>query len=200
MRAGLADPTHDSQRVFLAVLEAMAHPGRVVDVGVALDSPPPLGPATAAVCLALLDLETPVWLDAGAATADIVEYLRFHAGAPVVDRTEAAAFAVLTDVGTLATLGTFPQGTGEFPESPAMLVVQVDALRSGAGIRLSGPRIAGGTALDVGGAGPTFLDVLRRERWRFPRGVDLLLTAGARLAAIPRTTRVAAPRAATVAT
>ena len=154
MRAGLADPMDDSQRVFRAVLEAMAHPGRVVDVGIAMDPPPPLGSATAAVCLALLDCETPIWLDAAAATADVVEYLRVHAGAPVV--------------------------------------VQVDALRTGAGIRFGRPGTAGVTALDVGGAWPALRDILSDDARRFPRGVDLVLTAGTRLAAIPRTARVVA--------
>src|SRR5262249_61336327 len=48
MLTGLADPTLDSQRIFRSILEAMANPGRIVDVAVELQAPPPLPPAAPA--------------------------------------------------------------------------------------------------------------------------------------------------------
>ena len=60
---GLADPAVDSQRVFRAVMWAMAKPGRMIEIGTRLAPPPPLTPATAAIVLALADFETPIWLD-----------------------------------------------------------------------------------------------------------------------------------------
>ena len=89
MLAGLADPTLDSQRIFRSLLEAMAHPGRIVDVAVELQAPSPLHPAAAAACLTLLDFDTPLWLDEAAARPDAVEWLRFHSGAPIVSRPQA---------------------------------------------------------------------------------------------------------------
>src|SRR5262245_39312327 len=62
VRAGLAEPVLGSQQIFRAVLDAMAHPGRIVSVPPPLDTPAPLWSATASMCLTLVDGETPVWL------------------------------------------------------------------------------------------------------------------------------------------
>jgi alpha-D-ribose 1-methylphosphonate 5-triphosphate synthase subunit PhnH len=186
--AGFADPVLDAQRVFRAVLDAMAHPGRVVGLP-GPDAPPPLGPATAAVCLTLLDLDTPVWLDAAAATVDVVAYLRFHCGAPVVGTAAAARFAVIADAASMPALGTFEPGSDERPDLSATLVIQVAGLAGGRGARLTGPGTEGDTRLEVGGV-PGLWAGLRANAGRFPRGVDVILCAGTRLAALPRTTAV----------
>src|SRR3546814_8636166 len=60
---GLADPVHDSQRLFRGLLTALAHPGRAVTLSGAPEGPLPLDPATTAAALTLLDGETPLWLD-----------------------------------------------------------------------------------------------------------------------------------------
>jgi alpha-D-ribose 1-methylphosphonate 5-triphosphate synthase subunit PhnH len=186
--AGFADPVLDAQRAFRAVLDAMAHPGRVATLA-PLDAPAPLGPAIAAVCLTLLDLDTPVWLDPAAATAGVVAYLRFHCGAPIVDAPAAARFAVITDTAAMPRLDTFEAGTDERPDLSATLVIQVAALAAGRGARLTGPGIERETRLEVSGA-PALWPGLRANAARFPRGVDVVLCSGPRLAAVPRTTRV----------
>jgi alpha-D-ribose 1-methylphosphonate 5-triphosphate synthase subunit PhnH len=186
--AGFADPVLDAQRTFRAVLDAMAHPGRVVSLA-PLDAPAPLGAAAAAVCLTLLDLDTPVWLDPAAATADVVAYLRFHCGAPVVGAPAAARFAVVADPARMPTLGAFAGGTDERPDLSAMLVIQVTALTGERGARLTGPGIEGEALLEVVGAPALWRD-WRANTGRFPRGVDVILCAGAHLAALPRTTCV----------
>jgi alpha-D-ribose 1-methylphosphonate 5-triphosphate synthase subunit PhnH len=188
MRPGFVDPVLDSQRAFRAVLDAMAHPGRVVTV-TGPDGPWPLGPAATAVCLALLDYDTPLWLDAAAANAETVDYLRFHCGVPVVEGSDAARFALCADAGALASLDSFDAGTDERPDLSATVVLQVAALEGEGGCRLRGPGVAGTTRLTVGGA-PWLWDAVRANGARFPRGVDVLLCAGARLVALPRTVRV----------
>jgi alpha-D-ribose 1-methylphosphonate 5-triphosphate synthase subunit PhnH len=188
VQPAFADPVLDSQRVFRAVLDAMAHPGRVVSVA-GPAAPPPLGAATAAVCLTLLDFETAVWLDAAAATADVVAYLRFHCGAPLVDTPAAARFAVVADAERMPSLEAFEPGTDERPDLAATVLVQVAGLAGGRGLRLRGPGIEGEARLEVSGR-PGLGSALRANAARFPRGVDLVLCAGDRLAALPRTTRV----------
>jgi alpha-D-ribose 1-methylphosphonate 5-triphosphate synthase subunit PhnH len=187
---GFADPVLDSQRAFRAVLDAIAHPGRIVTVAGPDAPPPPLGPASAGVCLTLLDFETPVWLDTVAATAPVRDYLRFHCGAPLVATPVDARFALIADPGGMPPLAAFDAGTDERPDRSATLVVQVRGLVSGTGRRLSGPGIDGQARLDVDGLPLEFWDAARANAARFPRGVDLLLCAGDRLAALPRTTRV----------
>jgi alpha-D-ribose 1-methylphosphonate 5-triphosphate synthase subunit PhnH len=187
---GFADPVLDSQRTFRAVLDAMAHPGRVVTVA-PLEAPAPLGAAATAVCLTLIDFDTPLWLDPVAATEDVVAFLRFHCGVPVVPSPGAGRFAVIADARHLPSVDAFDAGTDERPDLSATLVLQVDDLRSGRGRRLTGPGIDGDVWLEVLGA-PGLWEAARANAVRFPRGVDFIVCAGDRLAALPRTSRVGA--------
>ena len=66
---GFAEPVADAQTTFRAVLDAMARPGTIHQVGANLSPPAPLDPATAAVLLTLADNETPLWLDERATKA-----------------------------------------------------------------------------------------------------------------------------------
>ena len=190
MRRGFADPVFGSQRAFRRVLEAMAHPGRIVTLDAVIDAPAPLAPASAAVCLSLLDFETPLWLDDAARSHDAVEWLRFHCGVPLVERPESARFALVLAPVTMPAFGDFDLGTDAMPDRSATLILQVEALTAGAGARLAGPGIADITRLDVAGAPARFWDFVRGNGMHFPRGVDLLLAAGPCLAALPRTVRV----------
>ncbi|MFC7474794.1 phosphonate C-P lyase system protein PhnH [Dankookia sp. GCM10030260] len=180
---GFAEPVLDSQRCFRAVLEAMARPGRVQRLPGLPEPPAPLGAAAAAVLLTLADADTPVWLDAGAAAE---AWLRFHAGAPVVAAPAEAAF--LLACGAPPALRDLAQGTEEEPHRSATLILQVDALEEGAGWRLTGPGIEQAHRLRVAGLPAEFAADWQANRALFPRGVDLVLCAGDRLAALPRTT------------
>lgn len=190
MRPGLGDPVLDGQRIFRAVLDAMSHPGRVVSLG--LDGPTvdPLHPATVAICLALVDLETPLWLDPASRTPEVSAHLRFHCGCPIVDEPARARFAVVAGPAAMPALDRFDPGTDEYPDRSATVIVQARTLTAEAGRRLTGPGIASEGRLDVDGVPPRFWEDLRANHDRFPRGVDVLLTAGLALVALPRTTRV----------
>ena len=190
MLAGLADPTLDSQRTFRSLLEAMAHPGRIVDVAVELQAPSPFHPAAAAVCLTLLDFDTPLWLDDAAARPEVIEWLKFHCSVPLVSEPAAAQFALVADVERMPALGAFNAGTAEHPERSATAIVQVWALIGGTGRRLRGPGIADEVRLDVAGVPAPFWAWVSDNHALFPRGVDLFISAGQVIAALPRATRV----------
>lgn len=194
MRPGLADPVLDSQRIFRSVLEAMSHPGRIVSLAAESSRGASTGgslqPATLAICLALVDLETPLWVDAPGRTPEVTEHLRFHCGCPIVDEPERARFAVVVDPEAMPDLDRFDPGTDEYPDRSATIIVQARRLAPGAGRRLTGPGVASEHRLEADGLPARFWASLRANHDRFPRGVDVLLTAGPALAALPRTTRV----------
>jgi alpha-D-ribose 1-methylphosphonate 5-triphosphate synthase subunit PhnH len=190
VRAGLADPVLDSQRIFRAVLDAMSHPGRVVSLGLEGVPIPPLYPATLAIYLALVDFETPLWLDAAGRTAEMSAHLRFHCGCSLVDDPARARFAVVAAPAAMPEFDRFDPGTDEYPDRSATVIVQARTLAAGAGRRLTGPGIVSDVLLDADGLPARFWEGLRANHDRFPRGVDVLLTAGTSLVALPRTTRV----------
>jgi alpha-D-ribose 1-methylphosphonate 5-triphosphate synthase subunit PhnH len=182
---GFADPVGEAQATFRAVLDAMARPGKLHRVGERLTAPAPLDQATAAVLLTLVDNETPLWLDAGAAAAR--GWLAFHCGAAIVAAIEQAAFAVALSLPDLAEL---PAGSHEAPEQSATLILQIAALGTGARYRLSGPGLREPTLLAATGLPVDFAAVWQRNHALYPRGVDIILCAGTALAALPRSVSV----------
>ncbi|HEX2889352.1 phosphonate C-P lyase system protein PhnH [Vineibacter terrae] len=183
---GFADAVHDAQGSFRKLLEAMAHPGRIVTVPGPRAVPQGLDPATASLLLTLCDGETPVWLDAAAAA--IAGWLAFHTGAPVASATGAAAFAVALAPLHMPALDTFDWGTDEVPEASTTLIVQAEALADDAGWILRGPGIATQARLSVAGLSQNWCTDRRAMQAAFPRGVDVVFTCGHRVAALPRTT------------
>lgn len=181
MNIGFADSVADSQAVFRAVLDAMSRPGTVHAVQALAEPPAPLHRATAAVLLTLADADTPVWLDSAAAAARA--WVAFHCGAPASGLAD-AAFAIALQPVDMAGLHA---GTDEAPERGATLVLQVAALGEGQAWLLSGPGVQHEAALRVDGLPDGFADAWARNAALFPRGVDVVLCAGDRLAALPRT-------------
>ena len=179
--SGLADTVLDAQASFRAVLEAMSRPGRVQRVVPPPEVPPGLSPAAAAVLLTLVDSATPLRLSAG---AEAEAWVRFHCGCPV--QREGADF-VLDPSATLLKLDA---GTEEEPERGATLILDVTSLDENGGWRLTGPGIKEAHRLRVIGAPEGFVADWARNRAGFPRGVDVILCAGTKIAALPRTVRI----------
>lgn len=183
LSGGFVNPAIDAARVFREVLQAMARPGRIAHITGA--SPPPgLSPAAAAVLLTLADDTTPVHLAGACDSAAIRDFLRFHTGAPIAGR-EDAAFA-LGDWEALAPLAGYPLGSDEYPDRSATLIVELPAL-SAVGARLTGPGIRMDAQLSL----PEIDPFIANAR-HFPRGLDFIFTSGDAIAALPRTTRVEA--------
>ncbi|MGY6411174.1 MAG: phosphonate C-P lyase system protein PhnH [Alkalilacustris sp.] len=181
LTGGFADPAVEAARAFRAVLQAMARPGRIARLEGAAP-PAPCSPAAGAVLLTLVDAETPLHL-AGRHDCDALrDWVRFHTGAPLVGRAE-AMFA-LGDWAALGPLAEYAQGTPEYPDRSATLIVEVERLEA-AGARLTGPGIRDAAALSL--PEPA---AFAANAARFPLGLDFVLTAGDRMAALPRTTRV----------
>jgi len=188
LEPGFADPARDSQRVFRAVMNAMARPGAVVALDAGLTPPDPLAPGAAALALALCDFETPVWLDPALANPETLAWLRFHTGAPVVSAPDEAAFAFAASPLGLPAFEAFALGSPDYPDRSTTLIVQVRSLDAGAGWRLSGPGIERVATMAPAPLPRDF--VARRAALRplFPRGLDFVFVAEQLAAALPRTT------------
>lgn len=185
------DPVRASQAVFSAVMNAMARPGAIVATTGLVQAPQPLCLAAAAVAVTLLDYETPVWLDPVLAQSpEIAGWLRFHTGAALTDNPRQAAFGIIADSPRMPRFEAFSQGSMEYPDRSATLVLQVESLSDKGGFCLSGPGIRGSRALLASPLPVDFVGRMRANRALFPRGVDTILTAGTMLAALPRSVHV----------
>lgn len=188
---GFDDPVHGSQSVFRALLDAMSHPGKIITIDDIDDAPTPLNKATAAICLSLVDFETPLWADADiASSGEAMSYLRFHCGCPHTQDPGEARTALFASVSELASFERFNVGSDERPDLSTTLIIQVDDLSNDKGVSLSGPGIKSTQSLSVGGASDAFWQAVRANNNLFPCGVDLILTAGANVVCLPRTTKV----------
>src|SRR5262245_12705217 len=107
-RPAFAPSVLASQASFRALMEATARPGQVRPSAGQPDAPSPLSVGAAALALALVDQETPVWLDAPlSAAAYVTAWLRFHTSAPMTNDPAQAAFAFVSDPERVPALDAF---------------------------------------------------------------------------------------------
>ncbi|MCB1500800.1 MAG: phosphonate C-P lyase system protein PhnH [Bauldia sp.] len=191
LAGGFERSVFDAQAVFRAVLSALSRPGQVFDLGERVRPPAPLTAAAGAVIATLADDTTPVHLDAAFAGTAVADWIAFHTGAPLTETPGEATFAIVGRPGGL-TFDGFATGTAEYPDRSATLIVILDTLTGGPALRLSGPGIEGTAALAPAPLTPDFMALMTANRALFPRGLDLILTAGTRVAGLPRTTRLSA--------
>ncbi|MDO8980412.1 MAG: phosphonate C-P lyase system protein PhnH [Afipia sp.] len=189
--AGFANPVLSSQSVFRSVMNALARPGSIQAIVDTVHAPSPLMQATAAVALTLFDHDTPIWLDNHfAGISAISAWLRFQSDAPLTVDASLASFALIHRGALLPDFETFALGTPEYPDRSTTLVVQVDTLTEGPELVLCGPGIKGAASLRAGSMPSDFVERMQANRALFPRGVDVLLTCGSELVALPRSTHV----------
>lgn len=188
---GFADKVLSAQSTFRSVMDAMARPGSVQRIVPMAGTAGPMMRGTAAIALTLFDHDTPLWLDARMAESpDVVKWLKFHTGAPVVQDCSIASFALIGDGAALPKLERFALGTSEYPDRSTTLILQVENLESGCPFELRGPGINGTATLRASIKPFDLFERLHLNEALFPRGIDVVLVADDALVAIPRTTRV----------
>jgi alpha-D-ribose 1-methylphosphonate 5-triphosphate synthase subunit PhnH len=188
--SGFGDPVHDSQKIFRAVLDAMARPGRIARLTSSLEPPPPLLATSASVLLALADYETAVWLDDTLAPGpEVGDFIRFHTGARLTRLRREADFAVIADGGALPPLASFAQGTPEYPDRSTTLIVQVETLTNESW-HFRGPGILDRMSFRGTPLPGDFERQLAANRGCFPCGVDLVFVTRTEIAAVPRSCRI----------
>jgi alpha-D-ribose 1-methylphosphonate 5-triphosphate synthase subunit PhnH len=184
------DSVHDAQQGFRTILKALSEPGTIQKIPFALSAPAPLDIATTAVCLTLCDFDTPLWMNPEAANPALASYLRFHCGCPLVATPEVAAFALIVGPYKGLQLEQFAQGSPEYPDRSATLVIQVGSISHGRQRRLTGPGIAGEAILRVDGLPENFDAQWQQNSAAFPLGVDLIFCCGSAIVGLPRTTQL----------
>ncbi|MDL2406725.1 phosphonate C-P lyase system protein PhnH [Rhizobium calliandrae] len=192
LTGGFADPVFGAQSVFKMMMDAMARPGIIQTVILDIAPPGPLDIAAGAIGLTLCDHDTPVWLSAGLAKSPMPEWLSFQTGAAVTSERIEARFAFIEAGVALSSLNQFAVGTQEYPDRSTTLVLEIAALEGGKELALSGPGIADIRMIAPIGLPDTFLRIWNDNRALFPRGVDLVLTAGRQFLCLPRTTKIIA--------
>ncbi|HUG21290.1 phosphonate C-P lyase system protein PhnH [Piscinibacter sp.] len=201
MTPGFRDAVHGAQQTFRTLLDAMSRPGRMESLPEsAIEGivPPesalagrPMSVGTAALMLTLLDAETTVRLAGSLVSSAALSYLRFHTGVRSAWLEELAAFTAARAADVDASLWTrLDLGSDEVPQRGATLVVEVDDLGTGTRLWLRGPGIESVQPLAVAGLPRDFWLWRTRLQSLLPRGIDLVLVCGARIAAIPRSTRI----------
>lgn len=191
IEGGFENPVFDAQKVFRAVMDAMARPGTIRPIPVLATPPMPLRSNAAAVALALCDHDTPLWLDTSLQSSPAVKsWLGFHTGAPMARTPDEAHFAVVAAPAELISLDNFAQGTQEYPDRSATLILQVGSLSAGPQLILEGPGIEKAASLSPSPLPRHFVEQWKQNNQRFPRGVDVILAAPEGVACLPRTTRI----------
>lgn len=174
----------EAQRVFRAVLDALARPGTTTHL-----LNPAGAPAALAPLLALADLDTPVCV-LDTTSADSERWLGAVAtatSAPVAALAQARLVAALRPV-TVEELRAVRVGTPADPEEAALVTLAVPALTGGPTVRLDGPGAAPGAVISPAGLPAGWLDV--RAAVGYPAGADLLLVdPDGACVGLPRSTR-----------
>lgn len=181
LAGGFADPPRDAAFAFRGLMSAMARPGRIETVRGA-KPPAPVSVAAGVALLTLCDADTPVFLAGAFNVPELRDWIAFHTGAPLAGRSD-CAFAVgwWED---LLPLDDFPTGTAEYPDRSATLIVERDDLAGGDTV-LRGPGIRDTARLEL--PDPA---AFAANNALFPLGLDFIFTAGDRVAALPRSTRI----------
>jgi alpha-D-ribose 1-methylphosphonate 5-triphosphate synthase subunit PhnH len=185
---GFKNPVHDAQTTFRNLLEALANPGNQHQITALVEAPVWLNPACAAACLTLFDLETQVWLQP-TLEAEVKNWLLFHSGCGFTDEPQKADFAIINNCHLMPSLSAFNQGTDEEPEASTTLLIQIENLKAGVPVNLSGPGIEKTRSLTVHGLSSAFWEDLTNNIHNYPLGVDIFLFTTNTVVGLPRTTR-----------
>ncbi|MGB7803832.1 phosphonate C-P lyase system protein PhnH [Buttiauxella sp.] len=182
-------PVQDAQQSFRRLLKAMSEPGVIVALHSLQHGWKPLNIASTSVLLTLADNDTPVWISEALSNDVTLQNVRFHTNASISLTPEHAQFAVADSSITAQQLNALAQGTDVAPDTSATLILQVPSLSGGRMLRLTGAGIREERMIAPQLPDCVIFELTERPH-PFPLGIDLILTCGERLLAIPRTTHV----------
>ena len=192
--AGFGNEALGSQALFRTALEALSHPGRVMDIGHDAQVPRQGHSASAALLLAMLDADCTLWLSPVLAASDAALWLHFHTGCQIVNDVATAQFVWVAQGDAMPALASLGQGSDAYPDQSATCVMDVDVLSDAPKVQhawvLQGPGIQTQQSLSVRGLAADFVQQWAANHAGFPRGVDVFLAAQSQLVGLPRTTAI----------
>jgi alpha-D-ribose 1-methylphosphonate 5-triphosphate synthase subunit PhnH len=175
-----------TQALFGVLMQAMAHPGRVLPAGI-MGDPPLLD----LICATLLDQEAGLAVIGPGDQENLLQTLTLLTGCRQVPLAE-ADFIIVIGGTSQAALAQVRVGSLEYPDQGATLIYPVDGLNTGTGIalELQGPGIRDAQKLCIDGMAQEDLLLLRDLNSHFPQGVDLLACTADHIVALPRSTKL----------
>jgi len=192
---GVRDPAFDlifdSQRIFRALLDAMANPGRIVTLPEIDIEPPGANRYPLLLLMTLLDHEVSFCVLGGAHT-QVTEYLKTNTGGKE-SRLENSDFILVYGGSSHGLIQRARVGTLEYPDESATVIYDAGSIgddRGGVLLELSGPGIADKRMIGASGIEENEIeDVLAMQD--YPLGLDLIFSDRAgRMVCIPRSTTV----------
>ncbi|BBG30392.1 phosphonate C-P lyase system protein PhnH [Zymobacter palmae] len=185
---GFSDSVIGTQHCFRRVAVAMSEPGTRVQVPDVAGTNT-VSAAASAVLLTLTSHDTPLFIDPSFDDDALIQLLKLHTNPPLVTNPQEAQFALLNGREGVCDPSAFFCGTDEAPERSATLIVDVEQLTSFHELMLTGPGIS--TYRVISPVLPLALEgYLCSRPHAFPLGIDVIVTSGDELIAIPRTTQV----------
>ena len=182
----VATKVMEAQRAFRTLLAAMAQPAQPapIDAG---ETAAGLHPTTATLIATLADVDTPLWI--GNAEPALREWIAFRTGAPLVEHLPDAAFAIVRRASEWPALANLAQGTPEYPDRSATLIVEVDDF-AGESRTFDGPGFERPRQLQISHWPAGFDEVWRANNDGYPLGVDVILVSPTHVAGLPRSARL----------
>jgi len=185
------DVIFDSQRIFRALLDAMANPGRIITLPDIRIEPPAANMYPLLVLMTLLDHEVSFSVLGGAQT-QVTEYLKTNTGSKE-SRLENSDFILVYGGYSHGLIQRARVGTLEYPDESATVIYDTGSIGAGAGdllLELSGPGIADKRRIGASGIEENEIENVLAMR-DYPLGLDLIFSDKAgRIVCIPRSTTV----------
>ena len=196
--AGFNDQVVDSQRIFRNALQALSHPGQVVEVIPNAAIPDQAQPSASVLLLSLLDADSHLWVSPSIAKSDAVHWLVFHTNCMLVDNLALADFAWIHSIDEMPALASFNQGTDEYPELSTTCLLNIASFENEVNavqpITLEGPGILGTSQLClklvVSSQIENLLSQWHTNNQQFPKGIDVFLCGTNQIVGLPRTTKL----------
>ncbi|NOQ33693.1 MAG: phosphonate C-P lyase system protein PhnH [Methanosarcinales archaeon] len=183
------DVIFDSQRIFRALLDAMANPGRIIALPGIDIKPPAANRYPLLLLMTLLDHEVSFCVMGGAQT-QVTEYLKTNTGSKE-SRLEDSDFILVCGGSSHGLIQSARVGTLEYPDESATVIYDLDSIGNDGGdvlFELSGPGIADKRMIGTSGIEQNEIEDVLAMR-DYPLGLDLIFSDKAgRIVCIPRST------------